>query len=79
VKLLLDTHTFLWLLVDPEKLPFAATEAISNPDNEPILSIVSLWEIAIKTAKATSMYFTKAFASCIGNSVRAVSRCFLSS
>jgi len=48
VKLLLDTHVFLWIDLDPDKLSRAAVSACKNPDNELFLSVVSAWEIQIK-------------------------------
>src|SRR6185436_10509114 len=51
MKYLLDTHTFLWTLAEPRKLPEAVLAATRNPDNEVFISSVSLWEIAIKTRR----------------------------
>ena len=48
VTLLLDTHSFLWWLTDPELLSTEASGAIGDPDNRVLVSITSLWEIAIK-------------------------------
>lgn len=48
MKLLLDTHTFIWTLTAPEKIVAAATSAVSDPDNEVFVSTVTFWEIAIK-------------------------------
>ena len=48
MKYLLDTHTLLWFLKGDEKLSDKARRLIDNPCNEKFLSIVSLWEIAIK-------------------------------
>lgn len=48
MKLLLDTHIFLWLNTDPEKIPPAAYEACRDPQNQLYLSHVSPWEIQIK-------------------------------
>jgi len=48
VRLLLDTHTFLWLLESPEKLSGAALDACKNLENELWLSTVVAWEIQIK-------------------------------
>jgi PIN domain nuclease of toxin-antitoxin system len=48
MKLLLDTHIFLWLNSDPEKLPPAAYDACRDPNNQLYLSHVSPWEIQIK-------------------------------
>jgi len=47
MKLLLDTHTFLWFIDDNPKLSETAL-ALLEGDHELLLSIVSLWEIAIK-------------------------------
>lgn len=48
MKLLLDTHCWLWWLVEPEKLSETARIAISTNDNELWLSVASIWEIGIK-------------------------------
>ncbi len=48
MKLLLDTVTFLWLVVDDPRLSSTAREAVIHPDNELLLSAVSAWEIAVK-------------------------------
>ena len=49
MKYLLDTHTLLWFLTDDKKLSRRARQLIESSSNESFLSIVSLWEIAIKT------------------------------
>ncbi len=46
-QLLLDTHVALWWLVD-ERLEVEAREAIADPANRVLVSIVSAWEVAIK-------------------------------
>ncbi len=48
--LLLDTHTFLWWLSDPNQMTSAATDAIAEPNNRVYVSVISLWEIALKRA-----------------------------
>lgn len=48
MRLLLDTHTWLWLLREPEKLSARASEAIGANDAALHLSVASLWEISIK-------------------------------
>jgi len=48
MTLLLDTHVFLWLLSQPDKITENAMELCSNPDNIPYVSLLSLWEIQIK-------------------------------
>ena len=49
MNFLLDTHVFLWMAAEPEKLSVKAKECIMNAGNELYLSIVSLWEMQIKT------------------------------
>jgi PIN domain nuclease of toxin-antitoxin system len=51
LKLLLDTHVLLWALLKPALLSQAATEAIEDAANEVYVSVVSAWEIEIKSAK----------------------------
>jgi PIN domain nuclease of toxin-antitoxin system len=46
--LLVDTHAFLWFVFDEPRLSEPAATAIANPAIEPVLSIVSIWEISIK-------------------------------
>ena len=48
MNLLLDTCVLLWWLDDPNLLSEEASTAIKEPDNKIIVSIVSVWEIAIK-------------------------------
>ena len=48
MKVLLDTHAFLWWLGDDPTLSPAAREAIRNPDALVHVSAASIWEIAIK-------------------------------
>ncbi|BAY89908.1 MULTISPECIES: type II toxin-antitoxin system VapC family toxin [unclassified Tolypothrix] len=48
MKLLLDTHTFIWWDSDPAKLSQKALDLLTDKDNIRLLSVVSLWEIQIK-------------------------------
>ena len=48
MRLLLDTHAFLWWIGDAPDLSGRARAAISSPRNECLLSIASCWEMAIK-------------------------------
>ncbi len=48
MKLLLDTHIFLWFISGDAQLPNDIQQGIRNPDNEVYLSVVSLWEVIIK-------------------------------
>lgn len=48
MKLLLDTHIFLWLIHDDERLSDNLCQEIRNPNNQRFLSVVSIWECVIK-------------------------------
>lgn len=50
MRLLLDTHTFLWWVGNDPALPNAALRAIADSRNECFLSLASCWEIAIKVS-----------------------------
>ncbi len=50
MKYLLDTHTLLWFLKGDKKLSDKARRLIDSPRNSKFLSIVSLWEIAVKVS-----------------------------
>lgn len=50
MRLLLDTHVFLWLMESPEKVSPAALAACESGDNEIFLSAASVWEMQIKAA-----------------------------
>jgi PIN domain nuclease of toxin-antitoxin system len=50
MKYILDTHTLIWFLEDNQKLSFYAKNAIENSQNQCFVSIVSLWEIAVKVS-----------------------------
>lgn len=48
MKLLLDTHTFLWFVNDNPKLSDHLKDLIEDTNNVSYLSIASLWEMSIK-------------------------------
>jgi PIN domain nuclease of toxin-antitoxin system len=50
LRILLDTHAWLWLQTTPERLPLRSLELVSDPENEVFFSAASSWEIAIKYA-----------------------------
>ncbi|GAB2643260.1 type II toxin-antitoxin system VapC family toxin [Emticicia sediminis] len=50
MKYLIDTHTFLWFIEGSPQLSQFSKSIIENEDNEIYLSIISLWEISIKTS-----------------------------
>ncbi|MEW5787937.1 MAG: type II toxin-antitoxin system VapC family toxin [Pseudomonadota bacterium] len=50
MRLLLDTHAFLWWISDAPDLSGPARKAIANEGNDCFLSLASCWEMAIKTS-----------------------------
>ncbi|MEO7853676.1 MAG: type II toxin-antitoxin system VapC family toxin [Rubrivivax sp.] len=48
MRLLLDTHAFLWWVTNDERLSAAARGAVADADNEVFVSAASAWEIATK-------------------------------
>ena len=48
MRVLLDTHAFLWFVLDDPKLSASARLLIEDPVNDVLVSAASLWEIAIK-------------------------------
>lgn len=48
MKLLLDTHIFVWFIENDPKLSSSIREHIRSPDNDVYLSVVSFWEAIIK-------------------------------
>jgi len=48
MKLLLDTHIFLWFISGDGRLRVDMRDAIRDPGNDAYLSVVSLWEIITK-------------------------------
>ena len=50
MKLLLDTHTFLWFIAGNPNLSNTARNAIEDINNQRFISIATLWEISIKVS-----------------------------
>jgi PIN domain nuclease of toxin-antitoxin system len=48
MKLLLDTHTFLWFIEGDRNLSSTARNLIEDQKNQKFLSVASLWEMSIK-------------------------------
>ncbi|MBM0744531.1 type II toxin-antitoxin system VapC family toxin [Phormidium sp. CLA17] len=48
MNVLLDTHAFLWWVIDDAQLSTTAKAIIAEPANIIYLSVVSAWEIIIK-------------------------------
>ncbi len=65
MDLLLDTHTLIWFLNGDKKLSEKAKTTIENLDNTKLVSIASIWEIAIKIS-LDKLRFSKGFKHLIG-------------
>jgi PIN domain nuclease of toxin-antitoxin system len=48
LRLLVDTHVLLWAVTEPQRIPIAVGHAMGLRANETFVSVVCLWEIAIK-------------------------------
>ena len=48
MRLLLDTHIFIWWDASPDRLTPAALLLCEDPENTPVLSVASIWEMQIK-------------------------------
>ena len=48
MRLLLDTHIFLWFISADARLAERLRESIRNPEHDVYLSVVSLWEAIVK-------------------------------
>lgn len=48
MRVLIDTHVFLWWVEGDRQLPAAAKRAIADQKNECFVSLASAWELAIK-------------------------------
>lgn len=56
MKLLLDTHVWLWSISAPERLAAPVREQLADPAAELYLSVAAVWEIAIKHAAGKLRY-----------------------
>jgi len=48
MKLLLDTHIFLWYISNDKRLSKSAQNSIRDINNQVYLSVVSIWEAIVK-------------------------------
>jgi PIN domain nuclease of toxin-antitoxin system len=51
MKLLLDTHIFLWSLIEPSRLTTRVAAELDTPSNELWLSPIVVWEVLILAEK----------------------------
>lgn len=49
MRVLVDTHAFLWWVEGMRVLPAKARAALADPENECLISVTSAWELAIKS------------------------------
>lgn len=55
MRILLDTHAFLWFILDDPRLSLTARKTIADPDCEVLISPASHWEVAIKISLGINM------------------------
>jgi len=48
MKYVIDTHIFLWLLFEPEKIPPHILSELKSAGNEVVITTIAFWEIALK-------------------------------
>lgn len=48
MRFLIDTQILVWLIIESKKIPTKILNILENPENEILVSSVSIWEIAIK-------------------------------
>jgi PIN domain nuclease of toxin-antitoxin system len=51
VKLLLDTHIWVWIFLEPRKIAPRVAKILKDPTHEKWLSPISLWELMILVGK----------------------------
>ncbi len=51
MKLLLDTHVWIWRLLEPERLSDNVSEQLTDPHNQLCLSPISVWETLVLARK----------------------------
>lgn len=51
MKLLVDTHTLLWIHLQPQALGREATKALIHPSSDVHVSVAALWELFLKQGK----------------------------
>ena len=55
MKLLLDTHVFLWRFLEPDRLSRTVKEALEEPSNEIWLSPITTWECLLLARKGRAI------------------------
>ena len=68
MKLLLDTHAWLWFVLGDDSLTPVARKLIEDPTNDILISPVAYWEIAIKISIG-KYHLSEPFEQFIGNAI----------
>ena len=50
MRVIIDTHVFLWWVEGDKALPVRARAVLANPESDCLLSLASVWELSIKAA-----------------------------
>ena len=50
MRVLIDSHSMIWALDDPSQLSAVATTTLRDPAKELLISVATIWELAIKAA-----------------------------
>ena len=50
MNFLIDTHTFLWSILEPDRLGAKARNILQEADQRIFISVISFWEISLKVA-----------------------------
>ncbi len=58
---LLDTSSFLWFVYNDDRLSVAAAQILMDYDNAVLLSLASVWEIAIKVSLGRGLFLRQSF------------------
>jgi PIN domain nuclease of toxin-antitoxin system len=64
--LLLDTQLLLWWAIEPNRLPATIRSLVADPLQPLVLSVVSLWEVAIKSSLGRADFQVEAAALRLG-------------
>lgn len=56
MTILIDTHILIWILSDQKRIKSPIRDRIQDPTQDIAISIVSLWEIAIKSSLGKSTW-----------------------
>ncbi len=69
MRVLLDTHALIWYLEGNQNLARPHRELIVKAENEIFVSMVSLWEIAVKTSTG-KLTISRSITEILNNSLR---------